>query len=406
MNMKKVLFTIATLRVGGAERALSNIVTHFPDDWDIDILLDNEKLIAFPYKGNILSLSMPEFFGKKSIIYFVRETVKRIVYLRKIKKSNNYDACISFLDSANISNVLSGNRHCKTIVSIRSNMMAKESRLLYRMSTLPLLKFLYPHADKIITVSKEIELGLVRQLKISKDKVQTIENGYDIVKIQKQMKISTENNIVCNNINFSKQKIVVTVGRINAAKGQWHLIRAFSEVVKMESQAILLIIGRGELETYLSELVEIYGLKNNVIFIGHCDNPFWYNANANVFVLPSIYEGYPNALAEAVCCGTPCIATDFHSGAREILAPDLDVLGERVKDISEEEYGILVPSCSGKMYKNNEPLEQGEKKLAEAILLLLNDNRKQQYYRRKSIERSNDLEIKEIVGKWIDVILG
>ena len=46
--MKKVLFSIASLYDGGAERALSNIVTHFPDDWEIDILLNNERLIEYP----------------------------------------------------------------------------------------------------------------------------------------------------------------------------------------------------------------------------------------------------------------------------------------------------------------------------------------------------------------------
>lgn len=404
--MRKILFTIATLYGGGAERALSNIVTHFPDDWDIDILINSETPIDFPHKGNILSLSMPGFGEKKSILYFIKETVKRVFYLRKIKKRNHYDACISFLDSANISNILSGKKYCKTVVSVRSNMMAKESRLLYKVSALPLVKLLYSHADKIVTVSKEIEQELVCQMRVPRSKVQTIENGYDVQKMQEQMRILPQNKIVGNIMDSCKQKIVVTVGRINEAKGQWHLIRAFSEVVKIEPWAVLLIVGKGELEKYLSELVGMYGLEEHVIFAGHCDNPFWYNANADVFVLPSIYEGYPNALAEAVCCGVPCIATDFHSGAREILAPKLDVMGERVKDISEVEYGILVPICSGRRYRCNEPLEQEEIKLAEAIVMLLKDTRKQQYYRERSIERSNDLEINAIVNKWIDVILG
>lgn len=58
--MNKVLFVIATLEGGGAERTLSNIVTHFPDNWYIDILINNKECIKYPYKGNILSLSLPE----------------------------------------------------------------------------------------------------------------------------------------------------------------------------------------------------------------------------------------------------------------------------------------------------------------------------------------------------------
>lgn len=54
--MNKVLFVIATLDKGGAERTLSNIVTHFPDGWQIDILINNKECIDYPYKGNRLSL--------------------------------------------------------------------------------------------------------------------------------------------------------------------------------------------------------------------------------------------------------------------------------------------------------------------------------------------------------------
>ena len=121
-GMRKVLFVIASLHYGGAERALSNIMTHFPDHWEIDILINNETMVEFPYKGNLLSLSLPVFGDRKTPIYFLRETIKRARVLKKMKRVKDYDACISFLDSANISNVLSGNKYCKTIISMRLNM--------------------------------------------------------------------------------------------------------------------------------------------------------------------------------------------------------------------------------------------------------------------------------------------
>lgn len=401
--MRKVLFIISALYGGGAERALSNIITHFPDDWDIDILVNNETLVEFPYKGNILSLSLPGFGNRKTVFYFIRETVKRINYLRKIKKSNHYDACISFLDSANISNVLSGNKYCKTIVSIRINMFATKSKLLYRLSVIPLVKLIYRHADKIVAVSKEIELGLICRLGMPESGVQTIVNGYDCSYINEQMRTAPIQ--IDKRIIGKWSKIVVSVGRLDEQKGHWHLIRAFSKVIEQEKDALLLIVGSGSLERYLIELVHAYNLEKNVIFVGYSSNPFWYISKASVFILPSLNEGYPNALAEAICCGVPCVATDFHSGAREILAPHLDVMGERTADILEEQYGILVPLCSGKMYRNKEVLELEERKMAEAIIMLLSDSEKQQYYREKSAERSKSLGIDTIVEEWVDLIL-
>lgn len=401
--MKRVLFVIATLEGGGAERVLSNIVTHFPDNWYIDILVNNESFIKYPYKGNILSLSLSKFKEKKSKIYSLREVVKRTAYLRKIKKENQYDVCISFLPSSNISNILSGNKYCKTIVSIHRKVFDEKPGIVNKISVFFFVKILYIHADKIITVSKEITQSLIRQLKISEEKVETIVNGYDGKWVRERMKIPPENKKI-NPALIKDQKIIITVGRMVEQKGQWHLIRAFSEVVKQEPDVRLWIVGEGVLKKYLTELVNMYGLSKQITFMGYSDNPFWYSGLADIFVLPSLFEGYPNVLVEALCCGVPCIAADVHSGAREILAPGLNIEGERINHVSEEEYGILIPVCSGQKYQHGEPLEPAEQKMAEAILMLLGNPEKRQHYREKSLKRSKDLDIKVMVDKWISVI--
>lgn len=398
-GMRKVLFVIASLHYGGAERALSNIMTHFPDHWEIDILINNETMVEFPYKGNLLSLSLPVFGDRKTPIYFLRETIKRARVLKKMKRVKDYDACISFLDSANISNVLSGNKYCKTIISMRLNMTSEKSGLLYRVSALPLMKLLYNHADKIVAVSREIEQDAKARFHIPDEKITTIVNGYDVAKIAEQAQRKPE-----NAMPFEGKRLVVTVGRLDSQKGQWHLIRAFSEVAAREPDALLCVVGTGDCEPYLKRLIQLYHLEKQVLLAGFSDNPFWYDAQAEVFVLPSMYEGFPNALAEAVCCGAPCIATDFHSGAREILAPDMDVMGSQVTEITETAYGILTPLCSGTMYKGTEPLEAAERQLAEAILLLLQDKEKNQYYRDQSVKRRDMLGIQAVVQDWIRVM--
>lgn len=397
--MKRVLFSIASLYDGGAERALSNIVTHFPDDWAIDILLNNERLIEYPYKGTILSLSLPDFRNRKTPVYFFRELIRRTCCLRKLKKANHYDACISFLDSSNIANVLSGKKYCKTIVSMRLNMTSKKSGLLYRVSAFPLIKFVYCHADKIVTVSKEIEEDMKKRFRIPTRQITTIVNGYDVAEIRDHAQKRPDKARIPKG-----KKLVVTVGRLDSQKGQWHLVRAFTKVVQQEPDAVLYIIGTGECELYLKKLIRLYKMEKHIFLPGYLSNPFWYNAQAEVFVLPSMYEGFPNALAEAVCCGVPCIATDFHSGARELLAPNMDTIGESVSDITEAQYGILTPVCSGVMYKGTEPLEPAEIKLADAVLLLLRDREKNQYYRKQSAIRSDTLGIQSIVQEWLRVI--
>lgn len=396
--MKKVLFTISLLYGGGAERALSNIVSNFPDDWEIDILLNNKETIEFPYKGNIIPMGIPDFNKKKTVFYLIREIVKRIMYLIKLKKNNHYDACISFLDSSNISNVLSGNKHCKTIISMRLSTSSEKQGFFYHISVYLLMKLVYNHADKIVTVSKEIEEGMKTRFRIPARQITTIVNGYDIQSIMRQMREKP-----ADVMPVREKKLVVTVGRLDSQKGQWHLIRAFTEVIKHVPDAVLYIIGTGKEKEYLKEVIHRNKLDHHVLLAGYCKNPFWYNAQAEVFVLPSMYEGFPNALAEAVCCEVPCIATDFHSGAREILAPD-DMLGRQITGITETQYGILVPLCSGKKYNGSEPLETAEQLLAEAIRMLLTNEQKNQYYREQSRRRKETLGIQSVVREWVRVI--
>lgn len=402
--MKRVLFVIPYLVEGGTERALSNLTTYFPKEWEIDILVNNDKGRAYSFRGNVITLGITGKSKTGSVFFQARVFFKRVRRLRKLKKLGNYQACVSFLDSANVANILSGKSFCKVIVSVRSSLQQQSKLPQYKYIVTPLVKLFYNHADRVIAVSKGIEVELIKVFGIRKDKIHVIENGYDVNKIQSD---SSEALSADENKRIANRKLVVTTGRLTDAKGQWHLVRAFSEVIKKIPNAFLIIIGSGELEDYLKDLVSGYGLIESVYFTGHVANPYKYMVQADVFVLPSLYEGFPNALAEAVCLGLPCIATDFRTGARELLSPDKDLTENGLQYIKGVQYGILTPLCSGKQYRNiEESLEKAEKQLAEAIIKLLQDEEKRKQYMLKSQIRSETLRIDTMVSKWVDIVEG
>ena len=393
--MKKILFVITRLGGGGAERALCNLTFALPEDVKYDILVSCKSDNDYPHKGKVVSLGM-EPIGKLTLSFQVKSFLKRIAALRRLKKQKHYDACISFLDSANIANILSGKRYCKTIVSVRNTLSQSRSKE-YKYIVNPLAKLFYPHADKVIALSKGTEWDLKKNFGVPEKKLGTIYNGYNFDLIDK--KITEESSVKTDDGCF----YFITVGRLCEQKGQWHLIRAFHKVVEQYPECRLVICGKGGYDTLLRNMAKQYGISDKLIFTGFINNIFALAAKCDVFVFPSLYEGFGNVMIENMYCGLPVISTDYRSGAREILAPDTDFRIKQCDTIEMAEYGIITPVCSGKKRDVGEPLEKEERLLAEAMILLKEDPKLREKYRKQSKKRALDFDIGQVAGQWIDL---
>jgi glycosyltransferase involved in cell wall biosynthesis len=112
--------------------------------------------------------------------------------------------------------------------------------------------------------------------------------------------------------------VVLGIGRLTRQKDFATLLRAFARV-RGEREVRLLILGDGGLRGELEALAPELGIARDVELPGFQKNPYAFLARAGVFVLSSIWEGSPNALAEALALGVPAVATDCPSGPREIL---------------------------------------------------------------------------------------
>lgn len=122
-----------------------------------------------------------------------------------------------------------------------------------------------------------------------------------------------------------RKKVIVTVGRITQQKNQMLLLRAFADICEEFTEYRLKIYGAADdralcedMETFISR----NGLAGRVSFMGAVDNLPEEIMDASLFVLPSDYEGMPNALIEAMVMGLPCIATDCPCGGPAMLIQD------------------------------------------------------------------------------------
>ena len=114
--------------------------------------------------------------------------------------------------------------------------------------------------------------------------------------------------------------LVISSGRLHPQKGHQFLIEAVEELVRRRGRSLRLVIfGKGESEERLRNYVKTHQLESSITLAGFVEDPRHWYPKADLFVLPSLFEGMPNALIEAVECGVPALATTCPSGPKEIL---------------------------------------------------------------------------------------
>lgn len=388
MEKKKILFIINNLIGGGAIKTVSNLSQFMEDEFDITIIALNKTEQSYKFGGRVIALNNQ---NSRNYLKKIKNYIDKIKVVKSIKRENKFDYSISFLVWSDTINILTKSRNSgKTIISIR-NLESVE----YRDKWFDKFKVRMNCniADKIVSISEEVKDDLINNFGVKKEKVVTIWNP-SIVDIS-EVQCSSEFIGM-----FHEGKTCISLGNLKYQKGQWHLIRAFSEVVKKDNDARLIILGEGEDRKYLQQLINGFNLEKNVFLPGFVENPYNYVKKADIFIFSSLFEGLGNAMMEALSCKIPIISTDYRCGAREILSPKTDFKKKVRNNIEYCEYGILVPVFDGVRYKYEDKITLEEKLMANAINDLIGDKNRKKYYADKAAERSKDFEINNVINEW------
>jgi len=381
MHNKKLVILISSLVQGGAERRASSLGNDLAEKgYRVDLItLDSGVNFSISGKVNYHQVSALDAHANKLVKLFY--TPYQVIKLRKLIKEINPDIVLSFLERPNLLNVLlKNNLKYKSIASVRSFPSISYKKGFHGFIFKKFLRHIAKKADKIIANSEQTVKDLVENFNSDPEKTVVIYNPYDIEEIKNLTKEAVNHPWFQENV-----PIVISSGRLVEQKGQWHLIRAFSEIRK-KTKARLIILGDGKLEEYLKKLARELAIENEVAFLGWKKNPFKYIAKSSVFAFPSLYEGFPNALVEAMICGVSVISSDCFSGPREILGDD--------------EYGILFPVCDGKLYGAKDPLTKEENTLALGISKLLENKELREEYKIKALERVKDFSKERIIPEY------
>lgn len=293
-----IFLIIPTLKQGGAERVMAELANSFVDFDDVKkvhiVLLSNADDF---YDLNSRIIIHRLGFENKGRLHKLYSEFNTLFKLRRLLISQRPDAVLSFMEKYNAFTILASSfLGIKIFVSDRSNPLKNVSR-----QTEFLRVTLYRYAA-----------GIIAQTQIAKDVLKKKTKSTNIKVIPNPLRKVTRYP------HIEREKIILNVGRLVPEKGQKYLIEAFSAITNKGWK--LIIVGDGPLKVKLESQILSLGLEDHVILAGAVKDVDKWLAKASVFAFPSISEGFPNALAEAMSAGLPCVSFDCTAGPRDLIS--------------------------------------------------------------------------------------
>lgn len=356
---KKLLFLINTLRDGGAEKILVDIVNSLdPNKYDIEVRLIYKRGVYFDKLNDNIKLSFitgkPETFWATQVSRLLPRLSSEMLHRLFIK--DKYDIEIAFLEGYATKIVAGAPKGTKKLAWLHCD-ITKTEWIDGVFKTEQGFKDCYTKIDKVVCVSESVEKAFVSRFGKATDTIVKY-NPVDDIKIRAIAKEDID-------LVASKDKLtLITLGRMTVPKKFIRLLQAVNSLVKEGYKLELWLLGEGEDREKLEAFVQENNLQDSVIMPGFKSNPYAYMSKADLFVCSSIYEGFSTAATEAIVLGLPVLTTEV-SGMREMLG--------------DSEYGLIVDN-------DDKAFEEGLRKLLDNPALL-------QHYKNKAEERSNFFEM-------------
>jgi glycosyltransferase involved in cell wall biosynthesis len=400
----KIMLVIPHLSGGGGERVLSDLASGLESD-DVVVVVFERKA-GYPVNRRVVSFDLP--IRRGALLGRAMGFLRRSLQFRRVVRREQPDVVVSFMGEANLLNamfsprpVITVHNHLSSLNQLERTAASGGVRRLRKWAestaSETLMKMLYRRA-MVVAVGEAIKSELIEYFGVPRNRVVVIPNAVNTAEVRERAAEPVE--VPWN----SAWPALITAGRLTLQKGQWHLLRAFAEVRK-QMVCQLAILGTGELEAYLKGLAKDLGIERDVYFLGWQSNPFKFMAQANLFVLPSITEGFPLVLLEAMTCGLPVVSTDCPGDSRAILAPGTPAPGASLSQAEFARYGVLVPPFDLKRRAAEVPATAAERALAAGIVGLMENREALRRYAAGSSERIADFTRRDFIEKYRKVIV-
>ena len=359
------MILITGMRVGGAERVAATMANTFNRrGHDSTLVSMQNKPNPYPLDEQVhyfgCGLSYNEEGGSLAKnASLIRSAIKAFPRFRRIIKENRPDAVITFLNNASIFGVLYKilrDHHLPVIVYEQSDPRR------YSKAMCKILRFFFKHSNAVVCQSRDVE------------------NYYREGGSKKTVVIDNPLNEDCIAIEPAtvRSKRIVAAGRLMKLKNYNLLLDAFEKVHTLFPEYQLEIYGDGPDKEILEQKRDKMTCASYVHFMGNVSNVMRRVSDASLYVMSSDYEGFPNALVEAMASGIPAICTDYPSGtAREIIQSGVN--------------GIVVPTGDVDA-------------MADAMKTMLGDRNKAEAMGKEGYKIRERLEANHISEQWESLV--
>lgn len=314
-SLQRITLVIASLASGGAERVMTTMANHWSRSGRHVSLISmySKSTDFFALEPGVRRISLGLGFATSGARAAILSNIRRIRHLRRAIVATSPDVVISFMSETNVLTVLAlRGTSIPLVISERTDPAHQPIGAAWRL----LRRLTYPRAGAIVVQSPEVRAWTAGF--VAAERVHVIANPVAPHPIATNAAAAA----VRGGDDFGAAisgTTILAMGRLSREKGFDVLIRAFARVASRHPAWSLVILGEGERRSELESLARELGVTDRVRLPGRVSEPAPYLAAAGVFVLPSRYEGFPNALLEAMAAGLAAIATDCPSGPRHIV---------------------------------------------------------------------------------------
>lgn len=303
MKPRRILWVISSLSAGGAERMISELANEFTERGHLVAVLTMSAREGDHYllDKRVERIALDVIWDSHSPWQRLTGNLRRSWMIRRAIRSYRPDVVVSFIEQNNV-RVLAAliGSGIPVIVSERIDPRRHAVGRVWNLAR----RLLYPFAARVVVQTDGVA-GWARKM-VRSMRLRVISNCVRTLPMPPLIEDRDPNTILA-------------VGRLAWQKGFDILLHAFAQSGLVDKGVRLVILGDGLERKRLENLARELGLNHAVAMPGVVPNPEIWMGLATVFVLPSRYEGFPNALLESMSMGCPAIAADCDSGPREII---------------------------------------------------------------------------------------